>query len=420
MRGDAKNQMKQRYNALLKGLFLFVSCLTLLYFFVFTESYSAFGPASHISEKGSAGSAAEKVITSLVEHSGQKGAKDHIGESKEEAIQTGGRIRKLLPCGIPVGIYLETKGVLVTEVTAVTASDGKTVIPCSGLLEAGDYILEVNRQELTSKEQFRDIVKDSRGKKLQLTVEHDGKQQEVSINPVLTDAKEYIAGLWIRDNMHGIGTLTWLDEEGDFAALGHCISDIDTGGLMEIDHGQLYHAEIYSLVKGSVNQPGSLAGAIDYRMRSCVGTVNKNTDQGVFGSGNSEIRNLIMERLSSYYHKESFQSLWKEAALEVATADEIQDGKAQMLNCFNGECFLYDIEICKISGSDSSYENIDLEITVTDSGLLKQTGGILQGMSGSPIIQNGKFVGAVTHVFVNDPAKGYGIFIENMLENADQ
>lgn len=418
MRGDANRQMKQRYNTLLKGLFLFLSCFTLLYFFVFTESYSEFGPIRSVSEKGSVGRAAEEVISSFVDRSGGKNSRNDTDERNEGAVvQTGGNVRKLLPCGIPVGIYLETKGVLVTEVTAVTASDGETVMPCSGLLEAGDYILEVNQQELTSKEQFRDMVKDSGGKAIKLTVEHNGKEREISIKPVLTDSEEYIAGLWIRDNMHGIGTLTWLDEEGNFAALGHCISDIDTGGLMEIDHGQLYHAEIYSLVKGSVSQPGSLAGAIDYRMRSCIGTVDKNTDQGVFGSGNSEIRNLIMERLSGYYQQESFNNLWKQAALEVATADEIQDGKAQMLNCFNGECLLYDIEIRKISGSEHGYKNIDLEITVTDSSLLKQTGGILQGMSGSPIIQNGKFVGAVTHVFVNDPAKGYGIFIENMIEH---
>ena len=397
MRGDAAKQMKSRYNTILRRLFLFMSCFTLLYFFVFSESYSRF-------EASGSGS-------------GEKHNQSDGNGYQGEAIQTGGRVQKLLPCGIPVGIYLETKGILVTEVTAVTASDGSTLTPCSGILEAGDYILEANQQEITSKEQFRDMVKESRGKNIKLTIEHDGKQRKATIQPVLADSREYIAGLWIRDNMHGIGTLTWLDENGSFAALGHCISDIDTGTLMEIDRGQLYHAEIYSLVKGNADQPGSLAGAIDYRIRSCIGTVDKNTEQGVFGSGNSEIRNLIVERLSSYYQRNSFHELWEQAALEVAAADEIQDGKAQMLNCFNGECLLYDIEIRKISGNENGYENINLEITVTDNSLLAQTGGILQGMSGSPILQNGKLVGAVTHVLVNDPTEGYGIFIENMLEH---
>lgn len=417
MRGDAATGRmgQKRYQNFLKGLFFVVSCFTLLYFFVFTESYSEFAPLSSVSG-GRFVSRAGAIISSAdgtdADHSGDNGIhKVNDGQ----AAQAGAEIRKLLPCGIPVGIYLETKSVLVTEVTEVATSSGDTMVPCQGLLEAGDYILEANQQEIGSKEQFRDMVKSCGGSSIQLTIEHDGKQQEVTIQPVLSDSEEYIAGLWIRDDMHGIGTLTWLDEEGGFAALGHCISDIDTGRLMEIDHGQLYHAEIYSLIKGSADQPGSLAGAIDYRMSSCVGTINKNTNQGIFGSGNPGIQNLILEKLSNYYQRNSFDALWKQGALEVASADEIQDGKAQMLNCFNGKYLLYDIEIRKLSDNEKDCNNIDLEITVTDDSLLKQTGGILQGMSGSPIVQDGKFVGAVTHVFVSDPEKGYGILIENML-----
>lgn len=420
---DDDNYKVKRYRCILKSLYLAVSCFTLLYFFVFTESYSderGFGRPNQPSESGlltellpgADDQSFELIKEALVMPVSEK--QNQLEEKGKSSLKQGEK-RRLLPCGIPVGIYLETKGVLVTEVTHVTGSDGKQKIPCDGLIEAGDYILQADRKKVTSKEEFRDMVRSSRGSSMKLTVEHNGRQKMVTIKPVLADSQEYIAGLWIRDNMHGIGTLTWLDEKGSFAALGHCISDIDTGGLMEIDHGQLYHAEIYSLVKGSESQPGSLAGAIDYRMKSCVGTVTDNTEQGIFGSGNKRIQNLVLERLNSYYKTASFSALWEQAALETAAADEIRDGKAQMLSCFSGEYRLYDLEIRKIAGSEAGYENINLEITVTDSSLLKQTGGILQGMSGSPIIQNGKIIGAVTHVLVNNQTKGYGIFIENML-----
>ncbi len=411
MRGDAQNRLRNRYHTILTGMFLFVSCFTLLYFFVFTDSYSEFGMAG--------GNAESYPVREAAIISDDRTARSSVSEETDEKnlIHENRLTQKLLPCGIPVGIYLETTGVLVTEISEVSTSDGKTVVPCSDLIEAGDYILQADRTEITDKEQFRQLVQNSGGKSMKLLIDHNGKQQQITIRPVLADSGQYMAGLWIRDNMHGIGTLTWLDEDGNFAALGHCISDIDTGTLMEIDSGQLYHAEIYSLIKGSSHQPGSLAGAIDYRMQSCIGTVRENTEQGIFGSGNDEIRKLIFEKLQSCYRSDTFDSLWEEAAVEAAAADEVEDGKAQMISSFNGEYRLYEIEIRKIAGDKAGQDNINMEITVTDSSLLKQTGGILQGMSGSPIIQNGKLVGAVTHVLVNDPTRGYGIFIENMLEH---
>ncbi|MGN0294609.1 MAG: SpoIVB peptidase S55 domain-containing protein [Lachnospiraceae bacterium] len=340
-------------------------------------------------------------------------------QDEKDIGKTGQEKQKLLPCGIPVGIYLETRGVLVTEVTHIVTKNGGSISPCSGILEAGDYILQADGTEISSKEQFRELVQESGGQPMKLLVEHDESQKQVTVEPVMSENGDYAAGLWIRDNMHGIGTLTWVDEDGNFAALGHCISDIDTGKRMEIDKGQLYHAEIYSLIKSSSNKPGSLSGAIDYRMQSCIGTVKANTEQGIFGLGNSGIKDLIMDRLSNFYQQETFEDLWEKAALVTAGAEEIQDGKAQMISSFNGEYRFYDIEIRKISGEKAGYDNINLEVTVTDSSLLKQTGGILQGMSGSPVIQNGRLVGAVTHVLVNDPTRGYGIFIENMLDAAE-
>lgn len=412
MWGGNENGRRNLYRIFLTGAFFLTSCFTLLYFFVFTESYADF-------RAGFSGS--DQCLIQEAAAASVDGNNKEILPDAEKGKENSGKdtVQKFLPCGIPVGIYLETKGVLVTEVSEVSTSDGKMLIPCSNVIEAGDYILRVGNTEITSKEQFRNLVRKSGGKSMNLTIEHDGKQKKVKIRPVKTDSNQYMAGLWVRDNMHGIGTLTWLDEEGNFAALGHCISDIDTGRLMEIDNGQLYRAEIYSLVKGSSSQPGSLTGAIDYRMKSCIGTVRENTEQGIFGAGNQEIRSLILEKLNIFYQLDSFEALWEKAAREVASVDDIHDGKAQMVSSFNGEYRFYEIEIHKISGEKAGYENINMEITVTDNSLLKQTGGILQGMSGSPILQNGKLVGAVTHVLVNDPTRGYGIFIENMLEAAE-
>ena len=415
MRGNCGNKRLnrrlKRYHAFLTGIFLFTSCFTLLYFFVFTESYAAFWNVN----SGSDTCQVREAAVPSAEGSGT--ASFSYEKDGKDTVQTGHERRKLLPCGIPVGIYLETRGVLVTEVTHIVTENGDNSSPCSGILEAGDYILQAGGTEISTKEQFRKLVQESSGQPINLLVEHNGSQKQVTVNPVMSENGDYAAGLWIRDNMHGIGTLTWVDEDGNFAALGHCISDIDTGKRMEIDNGQLYHAEIYSLIKSISNKPGSLSGAIDYRMQSCIGTVKNNTEQGIFGLGNSGIKDLIMDRLSSFYQQDTFNNLWKKAALETAGAEEIRDGKAQMISSFNGEYRFYDIEIRKISGEKAGYDNINLEVTVTDSSLLKQTGGILQGMSGSPIIQDGKLVGAVTHVLVNDPTRGYGIFIENMLKN---
>ncbi|MDD7391109.1 MAG: SpoIVB peptidase S55 domain-containing protein [Lachnospiraceae bacterium] len=402
------------YHALLTGIFLVASCFTLLYFFVFTDSYSLFRNGDSGSDSYLIREVREAVISSA--------DRNHDGsvlqeQTEKKAGQQEHNKKKLLPCGIPVGIYLETRGVLVTELADLVTASGDTISPCDGILEPGDYILRVGKTEISDKEQFRELIQKSDGQKLELLIERNGEQQQAAVTPVLSEEGEYAVGIWIRDDMHGIGTLTWLDEDGNFAALGHCISDIDTGRRMEIDTGQLYHAEIYSLIRSSSNKPGSLSGAIDYRLQSCIGTVEANTEQGIFGSGNEGIETLILDRLNSCYRQNTFENLWEKAAMETASADEIKDGKAQMLSCFSGEYQLYDIEIRRIQGEKAGYDNINLEITVTDDSLLKQTGGILQGMSGSPILQDGRLVGAVTHVLVNDPTRGYGIFIENMLEH---
>lgn len=408
----ASSLNREIYQKFLIFLFLFMSCFTVLYFFSFTDSYANRQCLADGKQRKTAVSTQNTKDSSIGKTDG-----DSLDESRKKAWAFADKKQKLLPCGVPIGIYLETSGILVAGLEPVTLTDGDSVTPCSGRVEPGDYIIQVQGIPITSKEQFRDLMRTSKGHRLQLVLERDGQKRTVAIQPVLSKTEEYFAGLWVRDDMHGIGTLTWLDGDSQFAALGHCISDIDTGTRLNLLQGKLYHAEIYSLIKAGNHQPGSLAGAIDYRLKSCIGTVQQNKEEGVFGQGNQGLKDLVWKQLKDAYHAENFSELWEKAALETASQNQIRDGKAQMLNCFSGNYTLYDINIRKISCSDEKNKNINMEIEITDEALLKQTGGILQGMSGSPIIQDGKLIGAVTHVFVEDSSKGYGIFVENMLKH---
>ena len=416
MRDQVQKRKEKGYFFLIAGLYLFMSCFTILYFFVFTDSYTASIQPFYRLEgtKPDEELPLSDTHTSAESDSGYDSPVLSVSGKSNTGIRQS---EKLLPCGIPVGIYLETKGLLISEIAELHTAEGMISSPCQEILNSGDYILEADGCYMESKEQFQKLIQKSGGKEIQLTIEHQGEKKMVAIRPVLTENGEYKAGIWIRDNMHGIGTLTWLDQDGNFAALGHCISDIDTGERMEIDNGKLYKAEIYSLVQSKEDEPGSLAGTIDYRLNSCIGTVTDNTEQGIFGNSNQEARRMIINELRSCFQSDTFEELWEKASVKTAASDEIENGKAQMLNCFNGKYQLFDIEIKKIPSSHTEMEGMNLEIQITDKKLLNQTGGILQGMSGSPIIQDGKLVGAVTHVLVNDPTRGYGIFIENMLEH---
>lgn len=361
-------------------LFLIMSGLSVLYYFVWTDSYATFG----------------------------KGQNELLKVS-------GAPSGKILPCGIPVGIYLETEGILVTEVSEVQDAAGCKVIPGSGLIEVGDYIISANQKRIMSKKQFQTMVSESAGKPISLEVIRGKEKRWISVQPVLTQDGCYRTGLWVRDNMHGIGTITWVDERGRFAALGHCISDPDTGDRMVIREGRLYPVQIYSLIRGNKKEPGSLNGGIDYQNGFCLGSIKYNREQGITGYGSEALKEIICEQLSGDIDTASFEQLWEQYAVEPAKASDILDGPAQLLSCYNGKYELYEILIRKVKRDGEENRNINLEITVKDEKLLQKTGGILQGMSGSPIIQKGKLVGAVTHVLVDDPTKGYGIFIEEML-----
>lgn len=298
-------------------------------------------------------------------------------------------------CGMPVGLYMKTQGVLVVDTGEITGKDGIQVEPAAHIAKSGDYILEVNGNPVFGKKDLIKNIETSHGETMELLVNRKGEKIPISISPVLDQNDEYKLGLWIRDNTQGIGTMTYIDEDGKFGALGHGISDTDTGELLDISEGELYEAEILSIKKGAKGVPGELSGYIEYEQEKKIGTIEENTDLGIFGEV-FDVEHLSREKVMVGYQQ------------------EVKEGKAKLLTNLNEEVKAYDIEITKIYWNKSN-TNKAFEIQVTDPRLLEKTGGIVQGMSGSPILQDGKLIGAVTHVFVQDSSKGYGIFIENML-----
>ena len=306
----------------------------------------------------------------------------------------------VVPCGCPVGIYLDMDGILIVGTGPVTDLQGNTSEPAYGLVRSGDYILQVNEEEVATKEELVKAICASGGGSVVLTLRRKGQTIQVEVPVVQTAAEEYKAGIWVRDDTHGIGTMTYVDMAGGFGALGHGISDSDTGQNIEDDGGLLYDATIRSVTKGTINGPGSLAGVINYGDDHQLGEIYDNTESGIYGQLSEEAQMRFAQ--------------WE--CMPVAYRQEVKVGPAQIRCCVNGEVAEYDIQILRADMSSGG--NKGLVIQVTDERLLALTGGIVQGMSGSPIIQDGKLVGAVTHVLVNDPTRGYGIFIENMLDAA--
>ncbi|MBQ1173100.1 MAG: SpoIVB peptidase [Lachnospiraceae bacterium] len=304
------------------------------------------------------------------------------------------------PIGCPVGIYVKSEGVLVAGLGNVKTTPTTEECPCNHILQAGDYILEVNGQAVSLKNDIINLVRESQGNPVVLTIRRNGEISQVEVSPVLNLEGVYQIGVWVRDSAQGIGTLTYVDEDGDFGALGHGINDIDTAKLLDIDYGGLYETEIVSVKKGTTGEPGEISGVIRFLDSAKIGSIEKNTANGIYGKAIEDETVVDFESIDKY---------------PVALKQEIRLGDAQMAFMSGDEWNLYDIEITNIDYSQSE-GNRGLVIKVTDPELINKTGGIIQGMSGSPILQDGKFIGAITHVFVNDPTKGYGIFAETMLK----
>lgn len=304
---------------------------------------------------------------------------------------------KVIPCGLPVGIYMKTKGILVVGTGAVNGMDGIDYEPAASIVQSGDYIMGVNGSPISSKKELIALINDSNGEDIRLEVERKGEITDLMVKPVMTGTQEYKAGIWVRDDTQGIGTMTYVDENKNYGALGHGISDVDTSTLLSLDGGKLYPTDIMSVVKGEKGVPGELAGVIRYDENEILGSITANTDAGIFGQVSDE----YLDRLTH-------------SSVEVALKQEIETGPATILSSVDGEVKEYQIEIEKIL-LNSKDINKSMVIHVTDERLLNLTGGIVQGMSGSPILQNGKLIGAVTHVFIQDSTSGFGIFAENMI-----
>lgn len=305
--------------------------------------------------------------------------------------------QEVLVSGSPVGIYMETKGVLVIDSGEITDREGIRRTPAEHIIQSGDYICEIDGKVLTGKRQLMQLVRENQGEPMELQVIRHQETIKLEMTPVETEDGSYKLGIWVRDNIQGIGTLTYVEPNGTFGALGHGISDADTGERLEISDGDLYRADILSIRKGTAGTPGELRGVINYREENRIGTICGNSQYGIRG------------QLEPGKYSESMKKI------PTGLKQEIQTGKAE-IRCDIGDGIReYQCEILEID-SNARDTNKCFVLRITDDDLLSRTGGIVQGMSGSPVLQNGKLIGAITHVFVNDPTKGYGIFIENMME----
>ena len=272
---------------------------------------------------------------------------------KSASAQINGSDTKIYACGMPVGLYLHTDGIMIIDYAGFESIDGNKVTPLKNKVKKGDYIVKVNGI--------------------------------------------YKIGLWVRDDTQGLGTITFVTSNGIFGALGHGISDLDTGDMVTSFSGNLYYANIWGIKKGKIGEPGGFCGSIDYNEENKVGTITKNCETGLFG--NVDLKKIDVEKFKE---------------VSVAKTDEVKCGKAKIIIYKDGRYNEYDININRVR--KRANQNKNLVIEVVDKKLLSKTNGIIQGMSGAPIIQNDKLIGAVTHVLINDPHQGYGSLISNMIQ----
>ncbi|MBR5111455.1 MAG: SpoIVB peptidase [Clostridia bacterium] len=307
--------------------------------------------------------------------------------------------QRIMPGGAAVGVALATQGVLVIGVSDVS---GKSPAQAAGL-RAGDVIELVNGTPVNSSQHLVDLISSSKGMPLSLTFERNGSQRNVSLQPTLDSASgQYRMGAWVRDSTAGVGTLSYYNPQNDtYGALGHVINDGDTGKLLPVRLGSLLKAEIVEVKKGEKGTPGELRGSF-LRDQVVLGSIEENTNLGVFG------------QLDAPYVNPLYPD-----GLPIGFQETVKTGPATILSTIDGEGVKeYSVEIVQVSRQMAPSQK-SMIIRVTDPRLLETTGGIVQGMSGSPILQNGHIIGAVTHVFVDDPTHGYGLYIEWMLNAAE-
>ncbi len=312
--------------------------------------------------------------------------------------------KKVVPCGNTVGVKLRVNGILVIGISDVETFDGRKIIPAKDIgIKTGDLIIEVNNKKINKIDELIKEVENSKGNSINLKYKRGEFIDGAEIIPVKSaDDKKYHLGLWVRDSTAGIGTLTFYDPETEgFGALGHGITDIDTGALMPVENGEILKSSILGIRKGVQGKPGELKGVF-LDDQKVIGSIKKNCSGGIYGELNDQAGSILPDK-----------------PYPIALRSQVKVGPAKILSNINGNDIReYSIEIQKVSKQSLNGPK-GMIIKITDPYLLQETGGIVQGMSGSPIIQNGKLIGAVTHVLVNDPTRGYGIFIEWMLKNME-
>lgn len=303
---------------------------------------------------------------------------------------------ELIVLGNTTGIRLYAEGAIIVGLTEEMGSN-----PCKAAgIAKGDILKAIDGEKILSNSALKQKVESSGGRTLTIEYMRGNETKTAEVTPTKNAAGKYCLGIWIRDSIAGIGTLTFYDpESGKYGALGHGICDSDTGVLIPLEKGALMESKVVNIKRGEVGSPGELTG--EYDLSEDYANISKNSDSGIFG------KVLDSEHLKNM------------KKFPVASKDEIKCGKAQIFANLDGEdVSQYEIEIENIYSDRSDTKN--MLIHVTDKRLIEKTGGIVRGMSGSPIVQNGKIIGAVTHVLIDDPTRGYGIFIENMLKETGE
>ena len=310
------------------------------------------------------------------------------------------KIMKLFQCGKNIGLKLYTNGVLIVGMTEVEDINNIKLKPYETEdIKEGDTIIKVNDKEISSIGDLQKVVNSSQGNEIELTLVRNGEILICKLTPAEVEKNKYKLGLWVKDAATGVGTITFYEPNSKkFAALGHGITDADTDKLIDIDSGEIVTSKIISIQKSEIGEAGEIKGSI--AGQETIGEVSKNTNFGIFGDLNN------LSKLNIDINDK----------LKVALRDEIELGKAQMrCTLDNGVTKDYDIEIEKIF-INNNQNNKSMQIKIIDPELIEKTGGIIRGLSGAPIIQNNKFIGAITNVLVNDPERGYAIFGDIMIK----
>ena len=306
--------------------------------------------------------------------------------------------RQVTVCGTPFGVKMFSEGALIVGFSDVEKASGGTTNPAKGAgLRLGDRVIRIGATATEDNDAVKAALEAAQGTAVEVVYIRNGEQLQTSLTPIWDEsAGQWRAGMWVRDSSAGVGTLTFADEErGTFAGLGHPISDSDTGESVALRSGEIVACSIVGCTSGTIGSPGELKGK--FLGTHALGSIGINGPNGVYGT----LRTTLPGETR-----------------ELAFAQEVVPGEAEIWATTEGETpRAYKVRIEKVNDADPRRNMI---LRVTDPALLAKTGGIVQGMSGSPILQNGRLVGAVTHVLVNDPTRGYGIFAQTMLEQAQQ